>query len=84
MRPSDHPPDLHALATQLRSAIAELPANTPATQHLQALADQLDAGVDATLDSSSLQAVVVDFEARHPQAAEALQRVITALSSMGL
>lgn len=82
---------LHRDLTELRAELDRLPADAPGRARLLDLAERIEAQIDESRDSEprdtlvrGVNEAVAEFEVEHPRAAGVLQRIVQALSSMGI
>ncbi len=84
-------PQLQKAVDELRDELEQLPADAPGRERLRTLLENVEAHL-ASEDApilhqplvDGLNAAVTEFEVEHPRATAVLQRIVSALSSMGI
>lgn len=82
---------LHRDLAELRTELDRLPHDAPGRASLLDLTSRIEAQLDESVDSEprdtlvrGMRDAVAEFEVEHPRAAGVLQRIVQALSSMGI
>ncbi|MDD3763376.1 MAG: DUF4404 family protein [Nevskiales bacterium] len=84
-------PHLQKAIDELRTELEALPSDAPGRERLVALLEQVEAHAASDQGTvpheplvDGLDAAVTEFEVEHPRATALLQRIVSALSSMGI
>lgn len=82
---------LHRDLAELRAELDRLPPDAPGRRSLLDLTARIETQLDESVESEprdtlvrGVRDAVTEFEVEHPRAAGVLQRIVQALSSMGI
>ncbi len=83
--------ELQRTVDELRSELAQLPADAPSRERLAQLMARIDTQLDEQRESEPQESFVhgvneaaTEFELEHPRTAGLLRRLVNTLSSMGI